>query len=107
MMKPCCLETQMASDVASCKGAENIGGSSGYKTGQCPASAEAAAALHAEKAASGGSTGVQATQPAKQTQGLAMAVEPLAGCCFSLGYGSMMKPCCLESTSVSDVSTCQ
>merc|ERR1711924_98052 len=28
------------------------------------------------------------------------------GCCFSLGYGAMMKPCCLEAHSVSDVKKC-
>jgi len=30
-----------------------------------------------------------------------------AGCCYSFGYGSMNKPCCLETKPVSDVATCQ
>eukprot|EP00747_Dinoflagellata_sp_TGD_P197033 gnl/TRDRNA2_/TRDRNA2_67951_c0_seq1.p1 gnl/TRDRNA2_/TRDRNA2_67951_c0~~gnl/TRDRNA2_/TRDRNA2_67951_c0_seq1.p1 ORF type:complete len:180 (-),score=30.52 gnl/TRDRNA2_/TRDRNA2_67951_c0_seq1:100-639(-) len=29
-----------------------------------------------------------------------------AGCCFSIGYGSMMKPCCLETHQVKKSSDC-
>merc|ERR1711924_92984 len=38
---------------------------------------------------------------------LATKEDQKAGCCFSLGYGAMDRPCCLETTRVNDKSSCQ
>jgi hypothetical protein len=78
MMKPCCLETQQVDDVSSCNIQQRLGGASSYVDGECPKSAEEAAGL----------------------------VSPAKGCCFSYGFGAMMKPCCLKTQQVDDVSSC-
>jgi hypothetical protein len=45
MMKPCCLKVQPVDDVSSCTSQQRLGGASSYVNGECPKSAEEAAAM--------------------------------------------------------------
>lgn len=109
-MKPCCLKTTSVADVSTCNDGQRMGGSSSFSVGQCPASAQEAAALVSQRSGPAAHTALTAklsqSKPALQTA-LVTNQGGSAGCCYSFGYGAMMKPCCLETTSVSDVATCQ
>jgi hypothetical protein len=95
MMKPCCLTTKMFSDASSCKSDSRrlVGGSSGYTSGNCPTSADQAAELWEKER-------TELKRPAIVHE------TAEAGCCFSFGYGAMMKPCCLDTKIVSSASSC-
>merc|ERR1711998_283147 len=45
MNKPCCLQAKRVGDSSMCVAAARLGGASGYKDGDCPASASEAAKL--------------------------------------------------------------
>lgn len=83
LMKPCCLETQIVlrKDKCSFTNQSLLGGSHGYRDGTCPRTVEEAATLLA-------------------------APAHVEGCCFSIGYGALLKPCCLSANHVSDKSEC-
>jgi len=112
-MKPCCLKTHAAVDSASCEsGAHFLGGASGFNSTSCPGSAsEAHSWLKAKEtrsftvskpavehlpqghvAASSSSASIAVQSPANETS--------LRGCCYSFGFGAMMKPCCLQTRAV-------
>lgn len=106
-MKPCCLKAVEVDDIAVCQDDRRNGGTSSATAGACPASADEAAQLL---------KGVDDTPPTEDDAALAQnkgsqqkedGTASAAGCCFSIGFGAMMKPCCLEAKKVSDVSTCQ
>jgi len=86
MMKPCCLKTSSAGREECSTGAR-FGGATGFTEGTCPASAEAAD--EAFKA------GLKASSPSSPS-----------GCCFAIGYGAMMKPCCLSTRAEVKKETC-
>lgn len=110
MMIPCCLKTTAVADVTTCNAGKRMGGSSSFSVGQCPASAQDAAALVSKHSGPAAHTALTAklsqSKPALQTA-LATHQGGSAGCCYSFGLGAMMKPCCLEATPVSDVASCQ
>eukprot|EP00397_Hematodinium_sp_SG-2012_P037030 GEMP01040063.1.p1 GENE.GEMP01040063.1~~GEMP01040063.1.p1 ORF type:complete len:201 (+),score=35.26 GEMP01040063.1:304-906(+) len=84
-MVPCCLKLDENLSEQQCLGTEDqplLGGAVGWHA-TCPSSAhEAADWIKKQKSASGD------------------------GCCFQIGYGSMMKPCCLKTESLSEA-TCK
>lgn len=106
-MKPCCLKAVEVDDISVCQDDRRNGGTSSATAGTCPASADEAAQLL---------RGVDDAPPTehaatlvqhKRSQQKGESTASAAGCCFSIGFGAMMKPCCLEAKKVSDVSTCQ
>lgn len=105
-MRPCCLKATSVSDVSTCGVDENMGGSASYNLGDCPASAAAADKIIEVQKMEKKKKEVS-KHADKVQQNLQLSQLSTAGCCFSLGYGSMMKPCCLETQSVSDVSSCK
>merc|ERR1712008_162248 len=58
--------------------------------GLCPASADEAADLIQQKKA----------PPLR-------SVANAQGCCYAIGYGAMMRPCCLQTELVSNISMCR
>merc|ERR1712241_983282 len=43
MMRPCCLQTELVSNVSMCRKSQRLGGAVGYSAGGCPISATQAA----------------------------------------------------------------
>eukprot|EP00812_Abedinium_dasypus_P008773 NODE_2509_length_922_cov_222.486736.p2 GENE.NODE_2509_length_922_cov_222.486736~~NODE_2509_length_922_cov_222.486736.p2 ORF type:complete len:222 (-),score=65.72 NODE_2509_length_922_cov_222.486736:239-904(-) len=92
-MRPCCLHTRRAADATACARKELrggtalglAGGAAGFRNSNCPATAEQAAQWLEEARAS-----VAAAAPAAGT-------DSAVGCCYSIGYGERMAPCCLET----------
>lgn len=99
MMKPCCLRTWIVNDISECKSEARLGGATGFTQGPCPTSATEAALLlrgtsHVDETAV-----IAAPSAAKGTikeVRRAPGVES-SSCCFAVGFGAMMKPCCLET----------
>lgn len=78
-MDPCCLSTRFVSSPQNCSLDHNLtGGATGYREGSCP------------------STAIDA----------ALAIPGSGGCCYSIGYGTEMKPCCLVTEFALDSSEC-
>merc|ERR1719277_2286403 len=75
-MKPCCLtvETNMSDGACRASATLRLGGATGFSAQGCPSSPEEARELLEHE-----SSGVR------------------SGCCFSIGYGDRMEPCCLEA----------
>merc|ERR1712046_293133 len=93
--------------MGSAKATDLLGGTSGYTDGKCPATAEEAAQLHRSQSQAESLGDEQANvQKAASSSDEAVAETTRAGCCFSFGYGSLMKPCCLETNTVDDVAFC-
>ena len=77
-MKPCCLTTKSI-DKDACISSPRMGGKTGYTSGKCPMSADEASKMISQK-------------------------KP-KGCCYTIGYGDRMKPCCL-TTQLTDKAAC-
>merc|ERR1719401_149962 len=93
-MKPCCLNAKADVARSTCEKKmlhKVIGGTTAFHSGACPATAEDAVGLmHAP---------VQIL-PQKEK------VLDGKGCCFSIGFGALMKPCCLKAKPVSGKTDC-
>merc|ERR1712129_494129 len=89
-MRPCCLQSKKMDSPEACNVGERLGGATAFHAGVCPASADEAANLIQHKAAS-------------QLHSVATA----QGCCYAIGYGAMMRPCCLQTELVSNISMCR
>lgn len=94
-MEPCCLQTSLVDDIALCKGAHVVGGSYGVNS-TCPHSAaEAAIWLRArDERASPDNLMLGATE---LPQVAATPLPQSVGCCFEIGFGDRMAPCCLRT----------
>lgn len=91
LMRPCCLEATPNVGLASCSVGRRIGGATGFSQGACPSSAEEA---H------------QAMQPVALEEESQSLQNTLHGCCFSIGFGDFMRPCCLQSSPDVELSAC-
>lgn len=89
-MQPCCLETKPHVGLSSCSIGSRIGGATGFRRGSCPDSAEEA---H------------QAIQPVLE-EASGVSHEHPQGCCFSIGFGDLMRPCCLLTSPSVEFSVC-
>jgi len=89
-VRPCCLSSKRVDGPEACSVAEQVGGATAFHAGLCPASADEAADLIQQKRA----------PPLR-------SVAQAQGCCFAIGYGAMMRPCCLQTELASDVSRCR
>merc|ERR1711933_662469 len=117
MMKPCCLQTQMVEDASTCLVEERDGGASSASP-TCPASAaQAAEWLAATEAAKSQPQAERHVvhsmrgQVAKSQASAHTSREPLQnsqrqGCCYVIGYGAYMAPCCLKWQMVNDEAEC-
>jgi len=83
LMRPCCLETRPNVQQSDCSVRSRIGGATSFREGACPRTAE---------------EGHQAMQPVAMQP--AALEEESKGCCFTIGFGDGMRPCCLETTHV-------
>mmetsp|Transcript_34799 Transcript_34799/g.92932 ORF Transcript_34799/g.92932 Transcript_34799/m.92932 type:complete len:241 (-) Transcript_34799:120-842(-) len=94
-MEPCCLQTSLVDDIALCKGDDVVGGSYGVNS-TCPHSAaEAAIWLRARvERASPDNLMLGATE---LPQVAATPLPQSVGCCFEIGFGDRMAPCCLRT----------
>lgn len=98
-MEPCCLKVDsIHGDAAFCRTGQRIGGATGFNSGACPTTAAEAASMIA---AGGDSTPTHAL--ASDTQDGAR----YDGCCFAIGFGAEMKPCCLEAKPVANKGACK
>jgi hypothetical protein len=99
-MRPCCLETTPNVGLSSCSVGSRIGGATGFRQGSCPDSAEDA---H------------QAIQPVLEEESQVSQQHPQGvsqqpmdqGCCFSIGFGAFMRPCCLQALPNEQLASCQ
>lgn len=89
-MQACCLETTPNVGLSSCPVGSRIGGATGFRRGSCPDSAEEA---H------------QAVQPVLKEESHVSHEHP-QGCCFSIGFGDLMRPCCLLTSPNVEFSAC-
>jgi len=96
-MKPCCLSTRVVTDEGACPVATRDGGATFYHSGKCPLSADEASSLQPESHG-----------PIASTLSVASNMDTSAeeGCCFSYGFGAMMKPCCLSAQMVTHAAAC-
>jgi len=119
LMKPCCLKTHAAVDSASCKsGAHFFGGARGFNSTSCPGSASEAHSWLKAKETRGFTVSKPAVEPlprghsAVGSSDASIAVQSFTnetsprGCCYSFGFGAMMKPCCLQSRAVAVSAEC-
>lgn len=90
LMKPCCLRTRLVDHESSCKTEQRQGGGSGFHAGPCPETALQAADLIQQK-----------KNPQLQLENNAF------GCCYAIGYGALMRPCCLRTEIANNVSMCR
>jgi len=102
LMRPCCLSTKSAAIRGTCHVGDRIGGASGFSPSGCPESAHAAAKMIADAR----------QQVTEQKTGQILTVvtthsRESRGCCYSIGYGDFMKPCCLTTDSAGDKGTCK
>lgn len=88
LMKPCCLETTTDVAVLDCAVGNRLGGATGFSEDRCPSTAQQAS---------------QAMQPAVLD---ANTKDDSAGCCFSIGFGNLMQPCCLQTVPNVTASVC-
>merc|ERR1711964_833775 len=98
-MKPCCLKAEPVASQGACEVEHRIVGSMAYHIGGCPATAEEAAELIFQTRESphrAGSNTSTSLDVQAQTD----------GCCFSIGYGSFMKACCLTTEPVANQNAC-
>lgn len=104
MMKPCCLKITNASSEQECMTGSRLGGATGWAQ-QCPSSAEEASDILDEQSSDSvdptddSDDGDDATAPS-------VAGQQDGPCCFMIGYGSMMKPCCLKITNATSEDEC-
>jgi len=89
-MRPCCLSLERMDSPEACSVGDRLGGATAFHEGSCPASADEAANLLQRK---------KALQP--------NSVANAEGCCFAIGYGAMMRPCCLQTELTSNISMCR
>merc|ERR1719469_1629317 len=85
--------------MSQCDAEERIGGLTDFHAGDCSTTPEEAAQL------------VRTHQPVENAEASQLVAEPVnapeeGGCCFSIGYGALMRPCCLTTETVLDMSTC-
>lgn len=90
-MQPCCLETSPSVQLSACNVGNRIGGATGFSQDGCPRTADEA---H------------EAIQPLALEQESQVLQDPPHGCCFSLGYGDFMRPCCLQTSPNVQLSAC-
>jgi len=97
-MRPCCLSSKEVAAPQECRTEQRLGGATGFHAGSCPASADEAAQLIQQKnsRSSVGSDMFALKEPASEPQ----------GCCFSIGYGDRMRPCCLSSKQMDSPEAC-
>jgi len=110
MMQPCCLKTWRAK-ANDCSAQDRLGGVVGFTSGPCPQTAEQAVALQRLELMEPGPVSITAPPalaegPQNQQATSAALVTEVSGCCFGIGYGAQMVPCCLETQPVSDVRHC-
>jgi hypothetical protein len=110
-MIPCCLQTKHVSNVTACLVQHRMGGNSGYSEGECPSSAAEAADLIEKSSHLVAQKDRAIVQNGSRQDGAVAqnvkVVSSRAGCCYSFGYGSMMRPCCLETKRVDNVDRCK
>jgi len=96
MMVPCCLITDVTETKTKCDSKKmGLGGASGWAA-TCPSSAsEAHSMLSPTKSGDIAPPSTPAT-PATSAN----------GCCYSIGYGDMMKPCCLKTDVTENKTKC-
>lgn len=99
-MKPCCLEATEGLDATECEnGRRLLGGAKEFNETGCPHDADEASEWITAKQASDAGLHVHSrTSPASASTTMTQA--PAKGCCYSLGYGALMKPCCLQTIMV-------
>jgi len=118
-MAPCCLHTIHVQDADSCATRKRLGWGRGRRYGalRCPISASEAADW-ATKETRAFTVAKPAAEPLPRSQSAAGSslasgvVQSPAngmsprGCCYSFGFGAMMKPCCLETRAVAVSAEC-
>merc|ERR1712070_583595 len=103
-MKPCCLSTTRVLS-SQCKTQMHIGGTTAFSAKSCPQDAQEAAewlqqkqrpsAEEQEQEATGSVVSVPAPSADAKTKSASADGDSSAiGCCYSIGFGDMMKPCC-------------
>jgi len=118
LMRPCCLTTW---HTTVCNSRENLtGGAIGYRSNGCPASAGEAAQLIEEERSQASNAAVaqpslsprrpllsakKPTPSASTPPSHRMRVMPV-GCCWTIGFGDLMEPCCLHTREAADESNC-
>jgi len=89
-MRPCCLQTSPNVQLSACSVGSRMGGATGFSEDSCPSTAEEA---HI------------ALQPVVLEESPALDATP-HGCCFSIGFGDFMRPCCLQTSPNVQLSAC-
>jgi len=107
MMRPCCLSTQPDVPPSSCNTGKRLGSSTGFVLERCPKDAdEAAMWLNEPLSKSKAMKPLGGTIKAAALLQNASLQAAAGGCCYSIGYGSLMKPCCLTTHTVENESFC-
>mmetsp|Transcript_41418 Transcript_41418/g.66605 ORF Transcript_41418/g.66605 Transcript_41418/m.66605 type:complete len:200 (+) Transcript_41418:636-1235(+) len=100
-MKPCCLEI-LDGEISrnKCEANQRLGGATGWNERSCPSSADEAAKLLKRRKSSDVSVIIETEKVPSKT---IFAIEKTRngdhegeGCCFTIGFGAQMEPCCLE-----------
>jgi len=81
LMEPCCLQATTDVEVSDCAVGDRVGGATGFSKDHCPSTAQQAS---------------DAMLPAVSDSN-ANAENDAEGCCFSIGFGNLMQPCCLQT----------
>lgn len=101
---PCCLKAHIVDNLTGCELTPRAGGRTGFRHGRCPENpAEAAAWTAVAVPTAGAMTGtVIESHPIEGT----LQSSDSKGCCYSIGFGSFMKPCCLRTAEAVDETQC-
>eukprot|EP00927_Polykrikos_kofoidii_P051983 TRINITY_DN45757_c0_g1_i1.p1 TRINITY_DN45757_c0_g1~~TRINITY_DN45757_c0_g1_i1.p1 ORF type:complete len:526 (-),score=86.79 TRINITY_DN45757_c0_g1_i1:186-1763(-) len=112
-MKPCCLRGELVASRHACRVGDRSGGSTGFRDGACPVSADEAASIlgHVMNDVPL-SLKMPTTSVSQHFQEGGIATSAIGmtagrGCCFSIGFGDRMKPCCLQTKVVDGSSACR
>lgn len=101
---PCCLKSHIVDNLTGCELTPRLGGRTGFRHGRCPEDpAEAAAWTAVAMPAEGTLTG---TLMESRPKGGTLQSSELNGCCYSIGFGSFMRPCCLRTAEAADETQC-
>jgi len=99
LMRPCCLSTKPSVLQSACSIEKRLGGATGFVSGACPKDADEAALQLSQLTD-------KATTKADALLQMISRQKAVNGCCYSIGYGSLMRPCCLTTRMVEDMSSC-
>lgn len=97
-MKPCCLKVTEGSSANECgHGRRLLGGAEMFNATGCPNDADEAAVWISAKQAG---SGVPKKMSESSSKSATTKHDPTIGCCYSVGFGALMKPCCLQTVHV-------